>query len=174
MSDKDDELWAQMTQDVDKIKHDQVLKDETLAENSPKKPARTPPKPLILSKVEVPKATGSGLDRKTAEKLRKGQMPIDGRLDLHGMRQIEAQEALQSFITASYSAGKRCVLVITGKGTGLDGRRDPLSQGQGVLKRGVPEWLSDASLAPLILKVEKARPQHGGDGALYVLLRRQR
>ncbi len=171
---EDEELWVHMMQDVEKIQHNQTLASDSEGKKPPKNPKRTASQKRVLPSIDTPKHAGDGLDRKTAEKLRKGQMPINGRLDLHGMTQAQAYEALNVFIPASYGAGKRCVLVITGKGAGPDGRRDPLSQGQGVLKRMVPEWLGESSLVSMILKTEKARPQHGGDGALYVLLRRRR
>lgn len=117
---------------------------------------------------------GHGLDRRSAEKLRKGQMPIEVTLDLHGMTQDQAYKAVQDFVVQGQAAGKRCVLIITGKGRDEEGRRNPLSKGRGILKRMVPEWLAQKPLKPLILKTETARPQHGGDGAMYVLLRRKR
>jgi DNA-nicking Smr family endonuclease len=110
---------------------------------------------------------GGEVDKRTAERLKRGEMEIEGRLDLHGRTQAQAHEALRRFIASSYAAGKRCVLVITGKGRGGDG-------GPGVLQTRVPEWLKDGDLAPAVLRVQKAQPQHGGGGALYVLLRRKR
>ena len=123
------------------------------------------PKPKLLSKPK--QAPGAGLDRRTDERLRKGQMKIEGRLDLHGLNQGEAHEALQAFIKRAHRAGKRCVLIITGKGA-----RSP--EAGGVLRRRVPGWLATPPLNALILKTYVAKPKDGGDGALYVLLRRQR
>ena len=175
MSDEnDDELWELNTRDVDKIERAPSAVPASSQKEPQKPPKAAPAKEKPAQPVLPRQQASSGLDRKTADKLRKGQMQLEGRLDLHGMTQIEAHTALNSFITASYIAGKRCVLVITGKGLGADGRRDPLSQGQGVLKRMVPEWLGEQPLVGVILKAERAQPQHGGDGALYVLLRRQR
>lgn len=107
-----------------------------------------------------------GLDRRSAEKLRKGQMPIEARLDLHGLRQAEAQAQLTRFLTTGYHSGRRCVLVITGKGS-RNGEA-------GVLRRLVPFWLQMHPLAPMILSHAPARPKDGGDGAFYILLRRKR
>lgn len=175
MCEDDDELWAHMMRDVQKIKREQPVKDGREPEPVAERPKAAPAKRRVTEAVVTPKKVmGHGVDRKTAEKFRKGQMPIEGRLDLHGLRQDQAYEALNAFIGASYHAEKRCVLVITGKGAGADGRRDPLVQGQGVLKRKVPEWMDSPPLDAVVLKFEKARPQHGGDGALYVLLRRRR
>jgi DNA-nicking Smr family endonuclease len=110
---------------------------------------------------------GDSVDRRTAERLKRGEMKIEARLDLHGRTQDEAHAALRSFIAATYEAGRRCVLVITGKGRGEDG-------GPGVLQSRVPGWLREGELAALVLRCEKAQQKDGGAGALYVLLRRNR
>jgi DNA-nicking Smr family endonuclease len=91
-------------------------------------------------------------------------MPIEARLDLHGLTQAEAHHALSRFIAGSRAVGRRCVLVITGHGR-FSG---------GVLKQAVPRWLHEAEMRPHILAISPAQPQHGGAGALYVLLRRFR
>lgn len=108
----------------------------------------------------------AGVDKRTDEKVRRGRMGIDGRIDLHGMTQSEAHQALSSFIRRSHTAGRRMVLVITGKGQ--------MPRGEGVLRLSVPRWLREADVGPLILSVHQAQPQHGGNGAYYVLLRRRR
>ena len=108
----------------------------------------------------------AGVDKRTDEKVRKGRMGIDGRIDLHGMTQSEAHHALSGFIRRSHAAGRRMVLVITGKGQ--------MPRGEGVLRLSVPRWLREADVGPLILSVHQAQPQHGGNGAYYVLLRRRR
>jgi DNA-nicking Smr family endonuclease len=91
---------------------------------------------------------------------------IEARLDLHGMTQPEAHRALAEFIGASSAAGRRCLLVVTGRGLGADG--------PGILKGAVPGWLDKGEFRRQILAVAPAQPRHGGAGALYVLLRRRR
>ena len=108
----------------------------------------------------------SGIDRANAERLKRGLHQIEARLDLHGMTQSEAHRALFAFVHASRDAGLRCVLVITGRGFGPNG--------PGVLKSSVPRWLEQPVLRRQILAIAPAQPRHGGAGALYVLLRRQR
>lgn len=114
------------------------------------------------------------LDRRTLEKLSKGKMPIEGVLDLHGMTQAQAYSRLIAFITSSHHAGKRCVLVITGKGSrdtddaGIVSERAPE---RGVLRSRLPEWLSDAPLNDFVLKHVRAASKHGGHGAFYVYLK---
>jgi len=107
-----------------------------------------------------------GLDRRTAERLRRGLLPIEARLDLHGMTQEEAHRALNAFLARAVEAEKRSVLVITGKG----GR----TSGDGVLRAAVPRWLNEAPNRTRLLAFTPAQPKHGGAGALYLLLRRQR
>jgi DNA-nicking Smr family endonuclease len=104
----------------------------------------------------------AGVDRATAERLRRGQRDIEARLDLHGMTQAEAHRALAGFVSGSRATGRRCVLVITGHGR-MSG---------GILKSAVPRWLHEPDLRRHILAIAPARPQHGGSGALYLLLRK--
>ena len=119
---------------------------------------RAEPKPLDVGVI-------ADLDRRSAERLKRGEMEIDGRLDLHGLTQADAHAALNRFLAASQTMGRRCVLVITGKG---------FRDGNGVLKAQVPQWLAQAPNRARILAVMPARPQHGGAGALYVLVKRLR
>ncbi|MCB9982929.1 MAG: Smr/MutS family protein [Rhodospirillales bacterium] len=174
----DKDLWDLVTRDVKKI-----AREESLTEEKPKSSQSQRPKTVFVRSEKhegVPVAykdkahAGVGLDRKNAEKLRKGLFPLEGRLDLHGMRRVQARAALEDFIVGAQASGKRCVLVITGKGAGSDGRRDPLTAGDGVLRREVPVWLSEPPLSSLVLKNVPAQPRHGGEGAFYVLLRRER
>jgi DNA-nicking Smr family endonuclease len=108
----------------------------------------------------------SGIDRANAERLKRGLYPIEARLDLHGKTQAEAHHALAVFVHRSSEAGRRCVLVITGRGLG--------PTGPGVLKTAVPRWLEEAGLRQQILALAPAQPRDGGAGALYLLLRRRR
>jgi len=110
-----------------------------------------------------------GIDRANAERLKRGKHEIEARLDLHGMTQAEAHRVLASFIRASRAAGKRCVLVITGRGSA----KGPNNTG-GVLKSAVPRWLDEPELRPHLLAIATAQPRDGGSGALYVMLRRTR
>lgn len=113
-----------------------------------------------------------GVDRRTADRLRRGQLPIQARLDLHGMTQDEAHAALSDFVPEARAAGLRTVIVVTGKG-----RRAGEGSGltaRGVLWQMVPRWLNGADLRPHVLAFAHAQPRDGGDGALYVLLRRTR
>ncbi len=136
-----------------------------LAADSRPPPARAPrPSPREPKPLEPGAAIG--VDRRLAERLRRGQLPIEARIDLHGLTQDEAHARLAAFLAAAAPAGRRCVLVITGTGA--------WREGGGVLRESVPRWLNEARLRPLVLAIARAQPRHGGGGALYVLLKRRR
>ncbi|MFP4003251.1 MAG: Smr/MutS family protein [Alphaproteobacteria bacterium] len=125
----------------------------------------------------VPRPLPGGLDAATRRRLRRGRTEIEGRVDLHGMRRAEAHLVLTRFIAESQLSGRRCVLVITGKG----GRPFPDGEaafmrrdGDGVLRREVPRWLAQEPNASRVFAIEQAHPRHGGAGALYVFLRKAR
>lgn len=103
------------------------------------------------------------LDRRSWLRLRRGRYPIDARLDLHGLNQVEAHGRLSAFLAGAQARGNRCVLVITGRG---------LRHG-GTLREMTPRWLEAEPNRRLVLSFSEARLQHGGEGALYVLLRRR-
>lgn len=123
-----------------------------------------PPKP----QVKEPLQTGrlADVDKRTGDRFRRGRMEIEAKLDLHGMTQERAHGVLRRFLFQAEGRGQRCVLVVTGKGRA--------GAGSGVLRRAVPLWLNDSDIRPIILAVTPAQQHHGGDGALYVLLRRRR
>ncbi|MEN0087300.1 MAG: Smr/MutS family protein [Pseudomonadota bacterium] len=131
-------------------------------------PTMAPP-PAFLPAWQPPMQTRAKttepIDRKTKRKLSKGALGIDARIDLHGMTQDEAHNALIGFIGMSQARGHRMVLVITGKGLS--------KQGQGILRRMVPRWLVTPPLAQWVNGHDVSAAHHGGDGALYVRLRRK-
>lgn len=108
----------------------------------------------------------AGLDRRTGQRFRRGQLPIEARLDLHGMYQKEAYRILTAFISGQQAQGRRCVIVVTGKGVG--------KQGGGVLRSAVPRWLNEVPNRDKVLAFGYARQRDGGVGALYLLLKRRR
>ena len=113
------------------------------------------------------------MDNKTFKKLKRGKIRPEARLDLHGLRVHEAQPDLTSFILRSFAAGKRVVLVITGKGR-IPHDEGPIPTRVGILRHEVPRWLSSAPLASCVQQVLPASDRDGGSGAYYVYLRRKR
>lgn len=113
------------------------------------------------------------MDAKAWGKLTRGKLVPEARIDLHGMTLAEAHPELIRFVLKAHSDGLRLVLVITGKGKpGPD--HGPMPQRAGILRHQVPHWLHQAPLASVILQVTGAHLRHGGGGACYVYLRRQR
>lgn len=106
------------------------------------------------------------LEKPVKKKLAKGRLPIEARLDLHGLFQDEAHDLLLDFLLRAHERGLRHVLVITGKGRSMGS--------EGVLRRAVPLWFSKAEFRFLISSYEWAARHHGGEGAMYVRLSRGR
>jgi DNA-nicking Smr family endonuclease len=127
----------------------------------PPAPAPPPAKPPELATGRI-----AGVDKRLAERLKRGQLAIEGMLDLHGLTQEEAHRQLDGFLAHAAHGGRRCVLVITGKGVW---RSD-----SGILKEMVPRWLNEAPNRARVLAIANAQPRHGGSGALYILLKRRR
>ena len=162
------ELWAAATQDVKRLTPQKSIPTPK-TEPLPKKiKVKEPPIPAP-AKITPALKPPPDLDHRTATRLRKGQTPIEATLDLHGLNREAAYDALMRFIIGAAARKLRCVLVITGKGAAK-----PLAEETGILKQKTPEWLSQEPLCDLVLKVQAAKPKHGGAGAFYVLLRRQR
>jgi DNA-nicking Smr family endonuclease len=124
--------------------------------------------PLFISRAAPappPKKTPNpGLDRNTARRFERGELPIDRAIDLHGLTEARAHQALDRFMSDAVAGGARMLLIVTGKG----------KDGDGVLRRHVPDWLRLGPCGGRILRQAQARLPHGGAGALYVLLRRNR
>jgi DNA-nicking Smr family endonuclease len=173
--DEDKILWQRVTQHATPMRG-------RLQNTAAPTPAQKPPKTLdgarknpqsrptiaapippagLVKPVDLRQGDRAGLDGRTQRRLFRGDVPIDRRLDLHGHTAARAQVKLQSFIKDAAYSGCRCVLVITGKGTG-------------VLQSHVPDWLKQAPLSGLVLALAEARRTDGGSGAFYVLLRRRR
>lgn len=138
------------------------------------RPSKALPKPHPAPAIALPL---TGLDRRTEQRLRRGQIEVDGTIDLHGMTQGPAHMALRSFLISAQARGYRLVLVITGKGSPQGTRIEPdlmWGSGRGILRRLVPEWLSQSDFSPWVSGFRNAHQRHGGGGALYVRVRRKR
>lgn len=181
---EDDALWRAVTATIQPLgaakragpaKRQKKQPDSLLdpvKNNAANSVKRTAPMPVVKPIIKPPPVTARskshpelthgaapGVDRRTAMKLHRGQMPIQGRLDLHGRTQDDAYRALTSFLDGARGAGRRSVLIITGKG-------------QGVLQNAVPRWLNQPPLRTHVLSFGFAQQKDGGAGALYVLLRK--
>jgi DNA-nicking Smr family endonuclease len=116
------------------------------------------------------------LDRRFKQRVARGRAAIDARIDLHGMTQHEAHAELSRFLRRAQADGARTVIVVTGKGAGraAKGGADDSPRERGVLRRQVPMWLALPEFRPLVVGFVDAHAGHGGEGALYVRLRRAR
>jgi DNA-nicking Smr family endonuclease len=174
LSDEERVLWKGVTRSIMPLRKSLALEpDEPATTPSLPKP-RVKPAPAVLALVVPSKRVAppplTPLTRRHKKRIARGNHTIDGRLDLHGMTQAEAHDALFRFLRAKQARGAKVVLVITGKGV----RGNDDGGGRGVLKRMVPMWLGMPDFRGLIVGFESAAIGHGGEGALYVSLRKGR
>lgn len=180
------ELWRKVAETTQRMHVDRKAAQAPLTKPKPPKAAHAPVERFALGE----KANGTGpahdvlpglrekvtsaplrMDHKTHGKLKRGKLRPEGKLDLHGMTMDQAHPALTRFILGAQAAGKRLVLVVTGKGKHRDDG-GPIPTRQGVLRHNVPQWLAQPPLAQAVLQVSGAHIRHGGEGAYYVYLRR--
>ncbi|SFS84202.1 DNA-nicking endonuclease, Smr domain [Sulfitobacter marinus] len=186
---KDDlSLWQKVTERTEKLDLNQLFRAE-IDGPAPSPPqihkttsvimGKPNPKPrrsthdLMPSLPDQIRKSPVQMDSKAFTKLKRGKLNPEGRIDLHGMTLDRAHPALTRFILNAHKNGKRLVLVITGKGKMRD-EGGPIPVRHGVLRHQVPQWLSMPPLASAVLQVSQAHISHGGGGAYYVYLRRQR
>ncbi len=155
---------------------ERILFRETIAEARPLAPILTAGL-MALPKRKVPAPAGvSGLDGRTDERLRRGLIEPDARLDLHGFTERDAHHALLLFLRTAQMRRHKLVLVVTGKGARVaaDAPFDmELNyRSRGILKSVVPRWLREPSFAGIVAGTRLAHNKHGGEGALYVYLRK--
>jgi DNA-nicking Smr family endonuclease len=188
LNDDDLALWRQVTDRTEKLDLKSLFTPEIDAP-APAPPALRKSKTVLMGK-PAGKSKHSGhdlvpslpdrlnrdpvqMDQKAFGKMKRGKLKPEGRIDLHGMTLDRAHPALNRFIMSAHQSGKRLVLVITGKGKQRD-EGGPIPVRHGVLRHQVPQWLSMPPLSSVILQVTQSHVSHGGQGAYYVYLRRQR
>lgn len=170
----DEELFAAALKDATPLKgrvraHAVAVEP---AQAVPKAIAAAPPPSRKSLLPELKPETRAHPDRATAEKMRRGQLPVEATLDLHGMTLARAEPALAAFLTQAQARGLRLVLVVTGKGTRVD--RDTGRIAEGAIRREFPHWLNAQKNRHRIVAYRAAHVRHGGGGAFYVLLKRIR
>ena len=174
LSDDERVLWRTVTRSIAPLKGRRAVSEEPVdAPAEPKTSKSTklvPPVALPSPRPSVPPPLAP-LGRRMKQRLSRGTAEIDGRIDLHGMTQAQAHAMLWRFLREAQARDAKVVLVITGKGARPGG--DPHAE-RGVLKRAVPLWLEGPELRPLVVGFESAAIGHGGQGALYVRVRRGR
>lgn len=177
LSYEDRVLWTHVTKAITPLRADALVAADDSAAEPPdvSPPKKHPPKFSKPAKQTVAIATPlppkppapamEPLTRRMKQRVARGKHQIDARLDLHGFTQHEAHAALLRFLRSANARDARLVLVITGKGRGGE---------IGVLRRQVPQWLSLPEFRDLVIGFEDAAIAHGGEGALYVRVRRTR
>lgn len=188
---EEEELWRKVADKTERLHPQKPFHPDDFV--TPSKPAPRPRASFDVTPVPAPslpsKASTSvtlsptivdqvasqpvHMDRKAFNQMKRGKMKPEGKLDLHGMTLDRAHPALTRFILSAQAQGKRLVLVVTGKGKHRDDA-GPIPVRFGVLRHQVPQWLSMPPLASAVLQVSQANVRHGGGGAYYVYLRRNR
>lgn len=182
----DFELWMEVTKSVHPLP--QHYGQRKLGSTAGTKASFKPIPMISAPHVHVPRSSVpkspppiTGFDRRTSQRLIRGNVDIDGRIDLHGTGIEMARQKLYQFLIASQSEGRRTVLIITGKGDSPFARHTlhgaahfHADERQGRLRRLVPEWLHEHQFRSLVIGYQPAHPKHGGGGAFYVKIRRTR
>jgi DNA-nicking Smr family endonuclease len=182
LSDEERALWQGVTRSVAPLarRRRQTEKPDAPAESGAKdaapaasdKPKMQGGRPASARRQAAPASPPlAALGRRVKQSLTRGRAPIDARIDLHGLTQSEAHRGLLRFLRRAQADGAKFVLVVTGKGRASTREA---ADDRGVLRRQVPHWLSLAEFRSLVVGFEPAGPGHGGDGALYVRIRRAR
>ena len=172
LSDEEIALWTEVARSVSRRRGASLPIPSRPPAKAPAAPAPSTAASAPLSKPVKPHAPPlAPIERRLKRQLARGRGPIDGALDLHGMNQAEAHQALRGFLRHSQARGARLVIVVTGKGGPLVEHRLDREE-RGVLRRLAPHWLREPDLRSVVLGFEEAGRAHGGAGALYVRLRR--
>jgi DNA-nicking Smr family endonuclease len=175
LSDDEHALWTGFARSIKPLHRAPVSAKPAAGKKLAQETITAPPTPLRpAARREAPPEKKAPplapLGRRLRQRVARGREPIDARLDLHGYTQTEAHAALLRFLHRAQADGARIALVVTGTGTG----RGSDQRGRGVLKRQVPIWLSLPQFRSLVVGFEHSHVCHGGEGALYVRLRRAR
>jgi DNA-nicking Smr family endonuclease len=175
LSEEERELWESVARQVKPLRKKARLGKATTAISAKPPMARPALSPQPSATVQARKPSKpdmpplAPLGRRERSKLLRGRSGIDARLDLHGMSKNRAHRVLAEFLQRAHRERHTFVLVITGKGKVGGSEAD-----RGVLRRQVPQWLSSTEFRPLVVGFEEAHIGHGGEGALYVRIRRAR
>ena len=177
--DDDAELWRVVTGGIEPLKSNRkrapaprppapaAAKPIAKVEQTRPTPVKaTPPPQRSTALPPLDKVRPAGIDKRTAERLKRGKLGVEARLDLHGLTQAEAHRRLDHFLAEAYDGGVRMAIIITGKGR--------ISQDGGILRQMVPRWLNQPPNRGRVVAISEAQPKHGGTGALYVRVKKKR
>ena len=187
----EEELWRKVVSNAERLHPEKPLRPQDFVTTQAAKPRKKatfealprtatiqPARPTTTAHLSPTIAEQVGakpvqMDRKAFDRMKRGKLRPEGKLDLHGMTTERAHPALTRFILGAQAQGKRLVLIVTGKGKQRD-EGGPIPVRHGVLRHQVPHWLSLPPLSSAVLQVTQAHLRHGGGGAYYVYLRKAR
>ena len=177
-NDEDTKFWLETLENVTPIKRPEVLPESVAVKH--RRNESTEPKKEYLSKQDFSLNSKflddhefGGIDNSTLTKFKREEFLPEAILDLHGMTENQAFEAVENFVAKSYNRGLRCIIIVTGKGLSHNDDDDIFAV-KGILKKSVPQWLNLPHLRAAILIYKNPSAKLGGTGALYILLRRNK
>ena len=172
--DKDDELfWLETVKDINHTTQSNIPENKPLPQIKVKNHRQYAVKQEFSTySKNIDDMEYGGIDKNTLNKFKKEEFKIEAVLDLHGYKEDDAFEKVEDFITSCYNQGKRCVVIVTGKGH-LHPDSDIYTP-KGILKNQTPQWLNMPRIRSMILVFKNPSERHGGKGALYILLRRNK
>jgi len=197
LSEDEKKLWQKVTENITRLHSNRAMAPFVRKPAYINRPSDNPSfniqKPLNAPAAQLGESSFllKDIDHNWQKRLRRGKVKPEGKIDLHGLSQDRAFDALTRYIEGAHRRGKRAILVVTGKGRQKSGHQKSghqklghqkpgkgqishadYAKGTGILRTNVPRWLSQASLAQYIVSFYSANAEHGGDGALYVILKR--
>jgi DNA-nicking Smr family endonuclease len=181
LSEEERALWESVVRQTKPLRKHRAARPDAVTPDTPQHEGATSaalpatPASATSSPANGPKAPKPAapplapLGRRERSQLSRGRKEIEARLDLHGMTQTRAHRALSGFLQRARGDGLTFVLIITGKGRTIGSESE-----RGVLRRQVPQWLNLPEFRELVVGFEEAHIGHGGEGALYVRIRRSK
>ena len=177
-SDEDTEFWLEALKEVTPIKRPEIVVESAAKEK--KKAGSRPHKKEYLSEQDFSSYSKflddhefGGIDNSTLTKFKREEFRPEAVLDLHGMTENQAFDAVENFVAKCYNRGLRCIIIVTGKGLNHN-EEDDIFAVKGILRKSVPQWLNLPHLRAAILIYKHPSVKLGGQGALYILLRRNK
>lgn len=176
LTEDDKTLWSRVKRSTTPLIQPRPLEDLALPPQPRKIKKPVAPEAPKITTVPLPptKPQAPAMDIRNFERLRRGKLKPERRIDLHGMTADRAKHTLTDFVLTSYARDIRLVLVITGKGQHARDQGYSVPDRPGVLRRSLPIWVSQPPLRDVTLELVEAHQRHGGGGAFYLYLRRRR
>lgn len=173
VNESDINFWLETVKDVKESKHNDIITEEKSPQIKIKEHRQFAVRQEFSTYSKNLEDFEGGIDKATLRKFKKQEFKIEAVLDLHGLTEDEAFVKVDNFIPQCYNHGKRCVVIITGKGNTIR-EDDDIFTPKGILKRQVPQWLNMPRIRAMILVYTHPAERLGGEGALYILLKKNK